>query len=361
MTETTDVAILLSGADEGSTPLEAASLIDNPSVSVDIFAWGNASEHTLGVEVESLEAKSKIDLRAYLKLFRILADRDYDVLHVHPIAIGSVATLLARKVDIPVVATQHNTHAEYSSIKNLVNGISNALSDTIVSNSYATKRSFKTWEQLLLLASGTEHQVIHYGADIRNIREQVSIRRSVDLPNGVVIGTGGRLVPQKNLKRLIRAVGSLSENYPELHLAITGDGPSRSTLEREVRERGLTDSVTFLGWLPERADVYAFYEAIDIFAFPSLYEGFGVANAEAMATGTPSIVSDIDVLREVSGDACIRVDPQSVDSIRKGIELLLDEDCRKEIGRSAQKRIECMYDMYASAQRYADLYREISR
>jgi glycosyltransferase involved in cell wall biosynthesis len=144
----------------------------------------------------------------------------------------------------------------------------------------------------------------------------------------------------------------------DIQLVITGNGPKRAALEQLARDLNIENKVSFLGWLPERKDVYTVYNSSDIFLFPSYYEGFGVANVEAMATGTPVIVNDIPVLREVVGDAGLFVDAteprQLADAIR---ELYDNPELRERLGEKARKRARTHFPLAKTVRKYNEVYR----
>jgi len=357
MSRPIEVTVLLNGAREGNTPLETIANTNDKRVEIDVVAWGDVDGKPYGLNIKRLGANSRFDLQGYQDLFYYLNENEPDILHVHPIAIGAGATVIARILGIPVIKTEHNTHAHYGFLKSLVNGISNILQSTVVSNSQATADSFAKWEQILLQYCRTDHAVIPYGPNINTIDSCRQERSVPDLPEGIIIGGGGRLSAQKNLTTLIDAMELIVPDYPNVHLALTGEGPKRDFLEQKVQQIGLTDNVHFLGWLPSQKDVFAFYEAIDIFAFPSLYEGFGMANTEAMATETPVVCNDIPVLREVVGDAGILVDATDEIELVEALErLVTDPDLRSELGKKARRRVEERYSITQSSKEYIDLY-----
>ena len=112
----------------------------------------------------------------------------------------------------------------------------------------------------------------------------------------------GNVKPHKNLERLIGAFVLLrQEGLDDLKLLITGSEVSRySTLRRAVHRYNLHKHVRFLGYQSE-ATLAALYRLADVFVFPSLYEGFGLPPLEAMASGTPVVVSNVSSLPEVVG------------------------------------------------------------
>src|SRR6185503_7925216 len=137
----------------------------------------------------------------------------------------------------------------------------------------------------------------------------------------------GNIKPHKNLERLIAAFGLLKHRsgLEDLKLLIIGDEVNRyGSLRRSVEAAGVRQDVRFFGFVPDRT-LAALYRLASVFAFPSLYEGFGLPPLEAMACGTPVVTSSLSSLPEVVGDAALLVDPYSVDDIASGLMRLLDD------------------------------------
>lgn len=99
----------------------------------------------------------------------------------------------------------------------------------------------------------------------------------------------GRLLRHKNVERAILALAELNR-YRAFTLLVVGDGPDKRRLEVLARELGLDKQVTFVGAIPEHRDVFGYVKSADVFVFPSLREGFGVAVLEAMACGLPVVM-----------------------------------------------------------------------
>lgn len=100
----------------------------------------------------------------------------------------------------------------------------------------------------------------------------------------------GRLIREKNVDLLLRALVPVREEVPDLRALIVGDGPERPALERLARDLGLP--VTFAGFLPDYDSVIAAMKASRVFVLPSTREGFGIAALEAMACGVPVVTVD---------------------------------------------------------------------
>lgn len=357
-----DVLVVLNTADESEVPLEVADRVaaaDPDGIDQTVCSFYPPAADTFDLDVVSLDADGRFDPAAYRRLWALLGDAD--VVHVHPNAVGAVARVLATARGVPVIDSQHNPHTAFGPAKNLAIGGTNWLSDAVVAVSGAVADSFGRWEDALLRVAGTETVVIPNGVDVAAVQSAADRDSPVDLPAGFVVGGGGRMVPQKNLGVLIEAVARLADDRPDVHLVLTGDGPRRAALEALARELGVADHVTFAGFLDERADVHALYHRIDAFAFPSRYEGWGVAAGEAMAAGLPVVASDVPALREVVGDAGMLVPHDDPGAVADRLAALHDDPGRRErLGEAARERVSERFPVERTAAEHARLYRRVA-
>ena len=136
----------------------------------------------------------------------------------------------------------------------------------------------------------------------------------------------GRLNVRKNVAALVRAVSHFTS--PDLQLLIVG-APDRTAedLRAVARESGVTSRVRLLGHVSD-ADLRVLYSAATVFCFPSLDEGFGLGPLEAMASGTPAVVSNAPVMVETCGDAAVYVDPTDPKAIARSIDELVSDASR---------------------------------
>jgi glycosyltransferase involved in cell wall biosynthesis len=135
----------------------------------------------------------------------------------------------------------------------------------------------------------------------------------------------GTLQPRKNYVRLIRAFANLEPEAvePEAQLVIAGGrGWLYQDIFAEAERHG--DRVRLLGFVDE-ADLPALYRNAALFAFPSLYEGFGLPVLEAMACGVPVVCSNASSLPEVAGDAALLVDPLDTDGLAEAMARVLED------------------------------------
>jgi len=192
--------------------------------------------------------------------------------------------------------------------------------------------------------------------------QQVLERYSIRWPFILYAGT---VRPQKNVPRLVEAFAVLRgefENDPEfkdLRLVIIGDELSGNpSVRRAVIATRIEPYVRFLGFVPIET-LRVFYRAASIFAFPSLYEGFGLAPLEAMACGTPVVASNLPPLVEAVGDAAELVTPDNVFDIARGLrELLLDRKRRESLSWAGQLQA-ARFSWEETARDVLKVYREL--
>ena len=162
------------------------------------------------------------------------------------------------------------------------------------------------------------------------------VKKKYNLPENFILTVGG-LEPRKNNALLIDAVVELSKKYTDLKLVIVGGQGWRSHATKK-KIRAAKDVVIHIENCDTK-DLPAFYRLAKMFAFPSLYEGFGLPPLEAMASGCPVICSNVASLPEVCGDSALAFDPYDKKALTAAIEKLLnDEKARAELIERGKKQ-----------------------
>jgi glycosyltransferase involved in cell wall biosynthesis len=170
------------------------------------------------------------------------------------------------------------------------------------------------------------------------------------------IGTVARLEPIKGLPFLFQAAGTLERRHPDLRIEVAGTGSCDPLLRLLASRLGLARSISFLGW---RQDVEALHRRWQVFVQPSIYEGFGLAALEAMASGLPVVASATGGLPELVEDGItgFLVPVGDVDALADRLgQLLGDEKLRVRVGQAARERVREHFSGAAMGAKIAQLY-----
>ncbi len=237
------------------------------------------------------------------------------------------------------------------------------LCDAIIVDSDSTNRDLQTRVD----PKREVVKTIHLGVDpvsfyhVRDESARTRLREKYGLPSDFLLYVG-TLEPRKNLPRLVRAFGYgvVSRGFPH-NLVIAGrKGWMFEEIFREVRTLNLTDRVCFPGYV-EPSDLATLYSMARAFAYPSLYEGFGLPCLEAMSCGTPVVASDLSSLPEVVGECALMVEPTSVESIANALEKVCsDDECCRVLSEEGPKRAS-HFSWLTTAKQTAEIYMRICR
>jgi glycosyltransferase involved in cell wall biosynthesis len=181
-----------------------------------------------------------------------------------------------------------------------------------------------------------------------------AFRAARDLPERFILFVG-TLEPRKNVVRLIEAYAQLPPGRPPLML-VGGKGWLYDEIFARVKAGNLASEVQFVGYIPAE-ELPLWYNAADLFVYPSLYEGFGLPPLEAMACGTPVVVSRASSLPEVVGQAGLLVDPTDVEALAIAMRRVLAEREEWEEMRAAGLAQARGFSWQTTASRTVDSYR----
>lgn len=250
----------------------------------------------------------KDNFNVYKELKQIIDENDYEIIHCHTPIGGAVARLAARKSrekGTKVIYTAHGFHffkgapylnwLVYYPVEKWLARYTDTLI-TINKEDYEIAKKFRSKQTKYIPGVGVDTEKFKK-EDINKvqIRESIGVKE-----DDFLIISVGELNKNKNHQVIIRAIEKLKNS--KIKYVVCGEGPLENELRELVNELGLTNQVEFLGF---RNDVSNLMKVSDLFAFPSIREGLSLALMEAMASGLPSICSDIrgntDLIDEEKG------------------------------------------------------------
>lgn len=286
------------------------------------------------------------------KLKQLFREEQPDIVHVQYIAPGLIPILAARLARVPTIfATVHQPGRTYGWKAKLLLRSAARLCTLFFCNSLAVEQSWFGSATLFNRQHKHRHCTIYNAVDVERISriaagtDRTALRTTLNLGDRPVVGVVGRLRGEKGQSVLFEAMVQVVRQIPSALLLVVGDGPDRAVLQRQAERLGIAGNVCWLG--QQSADeVFRLYSIMDVAAVPSIFEGFGLVAAEAMAAGLPVVGSAVDGLAEVIADheTGRLVPPQDAGALAAAlialIALLESPETAADMGRKGRQRVE---------------------
>ncbi|MGE5396169.1 MAG: glycosyltransferase family 4 protein [Chitinophagales bacterium] len=294
----------------------------------------------------------------------------FDIVHAHDWMVAYTGRALKYAYQTPLIATIHAT--EYGRNNGLHNDIQNNISNI---EWWLTYEAWKVIccsgymiDEVRRVFNLPSDKLVHipngvHPSRIRNRKIPDGFRNRFALPYEKIVYFVGRLVREKGVHVLIDAALKILTYCPDAKFVIAGTGPYEGYLRNKAHDLGLGNKMLFTGYLNDE-DRDILYLIADAAVFPSLYEPFGIVALEAMAAGTPVIVSDSGGLTEtvsnnIDGLLCIAGSSNSLaDRI---LEVLHNQVLAKRLSDAAYKKVIEQYDWRIIAGKTIEVYEAVIR
>lgn len=311
------------------------------------------------VEVLNKMRSHRFDIETVTALIKVIKKENIHILRTHQYhanLYGRIAGILAGvPVMVPSFHSLYNTSPKGPKLhRRILNHILSwfsyrlvAVSNTVASDMIRFDKVSP--ERVVIINNGISIDIFEIDITKEEARKIWNIPLST-----FIVGSVGRLKEEKGHRLLIEAVSRLSN----VSLAIAGDGPLMEELTNLARQ--LKIHCIFIGQLsPEKIPL--FLRSLDIFCFPSVEEGFGVALVEAMASGLPIIASDIPSHREVIGDVGILAPVKDANALAEKLKMLIrDTTLRESFSQKAVERAK-MFSIDRTVKAYEELFEDALR
>ena len=302
------------------------------------------SSKMIGLSIEYLEVieKNSFDFRIISKLHKIVRDKNIDIIHAHDYKTNFFTALLAKTDKIIPLSTAHGWtgHTRREKFYYWADKIILKRFPKIIAVSSQIHKEF--------LCKGIDDNVVEVilngidpNAFKRDKNQCIVAKKTLRLPLGkTIIGSVGRLEPQKNYGLLLEVFAELLKDNNNIFLIIAGDGSLKTHLESKVRQLNIEGNCRLLG---HQADISLIHHALDVYIQSSDYEGTANSVLEAMAFETPIIATDVGGTAELIRDSIdgIIIPPRDHSALRHAINKFLKD--KKEfalLADSARKRVE---------------------
>lgn len=285
--------------------------IDHSRFQFDFYIDGD-SDFTFPQELLDMGARCFI-IPPYQKLFSYLAalikffkTNKYDIVHINMNTLSVFSLYAAWIAGVPVrINHNHSTAGKGETKRNIIKYMLRPFSKIFATNFMACSEYAGRWlfgnrffdkGNVTVLNNAIDFEHFKFNEDKRN-----TLRNELGISDCYVIGHIGRFMPQKNHTFLIDIFSEVHKKDSDTVLLLVGDGELKEEIECKVKKLRLSDNVLFID---AQSDISKYYQVMDVFCFPSLYEGLGMVAIEAQACSLPVVAStevpkDIEITSNV--------------------------------------------------------------
>lgn len=323
-----------------------------------IMGHGPMSERLekTGIPVYYLNLKNIFDLRVIIRFKKITKEFQPDILVTYLIHADIFGRILGKIFGVKKIIC--SVRAKLIQPKYLPFLFLDALTSPLVAhyhfNSQAVadmyyKFFFLPKRKITVIPNGLEIEKYDIHIDTQKKKEEFGIYQ-----NKTVLGYTAKLRKQKGHKYLITAFAKVLRNNKDVVLILIGDGAERRNIEKQAQNLGISNDLILLG---NRDDIPEILQIIDIFVFPTLFEGMSNALMEAMAAGKPIIATDIPENKELIEDGIsgILVPTKNPEAMCVAInDLINKKEKNKILSITAKNKVTSLYDIMVISKKYID-------
>lgn len=320
-------------------------------------------------QVILLSPQRDIDTNYITAIANVIKKEQIDIIHTSMLksTINGLIGAAASGTKVKKVAHIHGTLIDwevplYKKVPNIVANtvITNLLADKVIALTPSIRKDLIAREKIFAKKIVT----IPNGIDLNrfNNLNRSFLRKKLKLKENVkIVGTFSRLTIEKGINFFLQAIPEVIQKNKNVHFVIPSDGKDRETLVEEAHHLGVSEYTSFIGTQSDidKPNILASY---NVFVFPSIREGFGIAMIEAMAAKTPVICSDLPVLQDIVTDhksALLFKTGNPLDLAMKINTLLVDDSLSCKIAESAYKIVKAKYTIEQFIDNYEALYQSL--
>jgi glycosyltransferase involved in cell wall biosynthesis len=315
-----------------------------------------------GIAHKSLNIKTKFEFgpKAVLSGFAlagIVRREKIDLMHAHTRVSQVAAAIASALTGVPYVTTCHGY------FKKRARGILDTWGVKVIAISDAVRKHLTDDlgvpdKRVARIFSGVD--TAKFSVDYTPA-QTAALKKEIGLKSGPVIGTIGRLSSIKGQKYLVEAMKDIIAARADVQCLIVGDGDEKEQLQALAGSRGVDKAILFVKSCP---DTHKYLALMDVFVFPSVKEGLGIALLEALASGRACVASRIGGIADIISDGVTGTlvdvgDPAGI--TRAVIALLKDDAMRRKMGDAGRELVRKKFTLYTMAENIARLYKEVLR
>ena len=310
-----------------------------------------------GVETATFLARRQLDLKTLKEIRHFVRQKQIDIIHSHGYKANFYARVATLGLDTALVATCHNWPGKDIRSKGY------ACLDFAILFWFDQVAAVSDEIRKRILRHGVPPQkvtIVRNGISLKPFQENDSrapFRKELGISfDSVVVGTVGRISPEKGHENLLIAAREISEKFQNVVFLLLGDGPLKAKLQREYS----SPTILFTGY---RKDLPSLFSCMDIFVLPSLVEGLPMAALEAMASRLPVVASGVGEVPSLVGrESGMLVEPNNPAELKRClIHLIENPTIARIMGEKGYRWVKSRFSADRMALKYREIYREVIR
>lgn len=243
---------------------------------------------SLGGKIYYTNVRKDLNIIKFTKhLKKIIKENDYKIVHVHTYSIGYFCLKAAKNCGVPIRIAHSHSNSMTKDKKQVLKIILKKLYPK-----YATDLFACSEEAGRFLYENREFQIVTNAIKTQkfsdNIKNRDKLLEAENFKDKFVVGHVGRFRPEKNHTFLVKIFAEIKKIIPNAYLLMVGDGELENNIKEQLKELRLEKDFSIIN---NKRDIENAYQLMDIFIFPSLYEGLGIVAIEAQASGVPVLCS----------------------------------------------------------------------
>lgn len=311
-----------------------------------------------GISVETIRVNGRFDIAALMKIRKVLKRRQIDIIHSHDYKSNLYGLLASIGLPVKRILTAHGATRD-SLLKRLYLFIDVFITYRFFDIIIAVSEDL--YRKLIKKGISKDHlAIIKNGLDLTLNCNNFIAQEQLKIPGeSKVFAVVGRLFPDKGHRYFLEAFSRIHRRYPNTFGLIVGDGPSYEEINRQVKEYGLSESISLCGL---RYDMDSVYKQIDYLVIPSLTEGLPYVLLEAMAFGIPVVATSVGDIPKLidDGKTGYTVNPGDSDQLADKMALLMEDPIVAEhMAKRAKMVVETTYSAQQMIYQTEQMYQKI--